>query len=154
MLSTDDKVVSVVKPLLKGASEHTDGVCLAIEVVADLVPNTTLVPSDDDEVVMLRSVFDPIEKQLMESLTGKFTRSNYCNVDDGIHNPFPLTSSSPRMVFTSQSCAHEHMWIDPPHNQIEKYLAHYAKCKSEYPATTSAVVMVPRWVGGSHWKNI
>ena len=45
------------------------------------------------------------------------------------------------------------MWIDPPHNKLEKYLSHYVKGKKENPATTSAVIVVPRWLGGSPWRK-
>ena len=42
-----------------------------------------------DEVGMLRSNFDVVEIEQFEKLTGKFTRSNYCNLDDP--SAFPLS---------------------------------------------------------------
>ena len=45
------------------------------------------------------------------------------------------------------------MWIDLPHNKVENYLQHYVKGKKENPASTSAVIIIPRWQGGSHWRR-
>ena len=153
MLSMDNNDVNDVEPINFSADEHGMDKLISIMVVANAdLPNTSTIVSIDEDK-MMRSVFDPTEKDVIEGLVGCFTRSNYCNVDDGTSNPFPLVSSSPRIVFTAQNCAHEHMWIDPPHTQIDKYLSHYVKCKKEHPTTTSAVIMVPKWVGGSHGRK-
>ena len=149
--------VDVVLPSVEAVILHEEQIDLTEGVNSPVVCTQRTVNSDADvavtldETSMLSSCFDVKELEWFISLTGMFSRSNYCNVDDD--STFSLVSSSPRIAFDAQSCKGQHMWIDTPFNKLEKYLAHYVAGKKEQPATTSAVIIVPRWLGGSHWRR-
>ena len=149
----DDVVDLSLDPAMVQQGQHS------IHAVIDLTnrsvtPNVVVEPDViqlNDETSMMNSCFDVTELDYFQSKTGAFSRSNYCNVEND--SPFPLVSSSPRIAFAAQSCAGHHMWIDPPHDKIENYMQHYVKGKKENPASTSAVIIIPRWQGGPHWRR-
>ena len=48
------------------------------------------------------------------------------------------------LSFLQQDCSKQHVWLDPPHSHAKQFIEHYIACKEQQPATTSAVVLVPR----------
>ncbi len=48
--------------------------------------------------------------------------------------------------FLLKDCAGQHVWLDLPADMEHKVLQHYLACKEKAPATTSAVLVVPKHV--------
>ena len=46
--------------------------------------------------------------------------------------------------FLQQDCSGQHVWLDPPTDQAVQYLQHYIACKEKQPATTSALLVLPK----------
>ena len=102
-------------------------------------------------------VFDAALVQHWQDVTGRlFTMDTYgCKEAHDVSFNASCASSDgvPKLSFTKTDCQGHHVWLDPAPNRVYHMLAHYKECKDRAPATTSAVIVVPRWNGGSAWRK-
>ena len=84
---------------------------------------------------------DPTVKKQLETLSGKeFSMDAFASSANHAVCEKHCTGSS----FLSQDCSGHHVWIDPPTGKEQDYLQHYLQCKGAAPASTSAVLLLPK----------
>ena len=98
------------------------------------------------------TVFDPEQIARWQEATRKFT------MDTGAYTEASFVSraagsSLPRTPFLKEDCRGHHIWADPPPNKIFHVLSHINEERARAPTTTSACILVPRWIGGSAWRK-
>lgn len=91
----------------------------------------------------------PAEFRYLESLTCQTFTWDACTDDSG-SNSLCALSTSPSQSFLSADCSGHHIWLNPPFGAIEVFLKHYLQCKARAPATTSAGILVPKWLNASY----
>ena len=100
-------------------------------------------------------IFDRVEFTKWKNVTGRdFSVDSSCLKEfhnAQLHDP---NYSPLRKSFLKIPCEGQHVWLDPPHNKIFVMINHYLECKAKAPQTTSACIVVPRWVGGSPWRKL
>ena len=103
-------------------------------------------------------VFDAALVQHWQGVTGRvFSVDTYsCKEAHDVSFNASCASSDvkvPKQSFTKMDCQGHHVWLDPAPNRVFHMLTHYKECKDKAPSTTSAVIVVPRWNGGSAWRK-
>ena len=72
-----------------------------------------------------------------------------CHILDKSVAPMDLARPS-----VEDTYARHHVLLTPVHNRIFHSLSKYLADKGQAPSETSAVILVPRWVGGSPWRKL
>ena len=100
-------------------------------------------------------MFMPIEFSRWENVVGKkVTYDTSCNREFADAVLMSPNVSPLRVWFNKSDCGGCHVWLDPPDNKLHQMISHYKECKLKAPTTTSACIVVPRWVGGSAWRRL
>lgn len=82
----------------------------------------------------------------LQDLSGRqFTLDACCN-DNG-SNALVSKYCSQANSFLETDVQGEHIWLNPPFNQLREFISHYLQCKAKAPHTTSACILVPKWRG-------
>ena len=93
--------------------------------------------------------FHPLEFQALEKLLGKFTVDG-CADNQG-YNAQCHRYYCPNNSFLTADVSGEQVWMNPPFERIEEFLAHYLSCKARNPSTTSGCIILPVW--GAAWNE-
>ena len=86
--------------------------------------------------------FDPVVFAKMVSMSGKSVTLDAC-ASSGAHALADNWCSGPN-GFLQYDCSGHHVWLDPAESQTVQCLQHYMACKEKRPATTSALLVLPK----------
>jgi hypothetical protein len=90
-----------------------------------------------------RMLSPDIFRELQDLTSRQFTLDACCN-DNG-SNALVSKFCSKSNSFLETDVQGEHVWLNPPFNQLREFISHYLQCKAKSPHTTSACILVPKW---------
>ena len=99
-----------------------------------------LVGYDRNDRMLIREEFEAVER----ACATRFTLDACCN-GDGSNAHCPQYCSLSRSFLQLETLAGQHVWINPPFDNIEAFLSHYCLLKARSPHNTSACILVPAW---------
>ena len=91
-------------------------------------------------------MLDPMVFKNIQSKIGKaFTIDACCN--NAGTNRLVNRYCTPRDSFLDKDVGGEVVWLNPPFNDMSRFIAHYKRCKAKRPYDTAACILVPAWQG-------
>ena len=96
----------------------------------------------------------PLEFKRIENMSGlRFDLDACCNASGD--NKLCPEFCSPEKSFLAADLRGKHVWLNPPFDQLEQFLAHYSAQKAMSPCDTSACLCVPAWYGARarQWRK-
>lgn len=88
-------------------------------------------------------MFSRAEFLSLQTASGRdFSFDAACN-DEG-SNAHCATFACPKRSFFKSDVGGHHVWLNPPHGQLQYWVKHYQRCKAARPFDTSAVIIAPK----------
>ena len=85
---------------------------------------------------------------------GPFTCDAACD-DDGHNSQVRNRFFCPSRTFLDSDVSGDCVWLNPPPDQAVAFIQHYLTCKTRLPASTSAILVLPKWsTACSPWKPL
>ena len=101
-------------------------------------------------IILDGTIFTALETQV-----GKlFQLNTNCNSFVKSSSACSSVPSSSSSLNLDKTYARHHVLLTPVYNKIWHCLSKYKDEKGKAPSTTSSVILVPRWVGGSPWRKL
>jgi hypothetical protein len=123
--------------------------CASVPVATALALAISQGKSDPNDRMVLRPEFERIQH-----MSGSLFDLDACCNPSGDNKLCPEFCSAENS-FLRADVQGKHVWLHPPFDQLEQFIAHYCLQKQLSPCDTSACILVPAWFGKSaaRWRK-